>query len=119
MLILGNFRVNWRHHNPQLQRVIVDDSGRKYIRHIGSKEFFGTKCFIYALDKADGEVKSVGVAKLHKYKSNDIDVPKGGYGFDVYEKEMGRSLSLNDALSNLDLSDEELDNIWDDYNFRT
>jgi len=124
MLHLGNFRVNWQHFNPNQDLVIFDEYGRKYVRQLGAKEFFGTKCFIYSTEKAEGELLSVGIAKLHKYNTKYNwslefpSAPKGGNGFDIYNKEVGRRRSLENALANLDLTKEQKREIWRDYDSR-
>ena len=113
MLKLGNFRVQWQHSNPFRDLVIFDKYGRKYMRQISGKEFFGTKCFIYPLDKEEeGVILSIGVAKLHR------DSGWGSVTYDIFDKEIGRKLSLEKALAQLPLTKEEKREIWYDYSTR-
>jgi len=112
MLKLGKFRVNWHHYNPYVDYVLLDQYGRKYFRQIGNKEFFGTKCFIYPIDKEEGELLSVGISKLHRFNTWSL-LNRDKY--DKYDKEVGRRLSLQKALSTLNLTKEEKREIWEDY----
>ena len=114
MLKLGNYRVNWQHFNPHKDYVILDKYGRKYTRQIGSKEFFGTKCFIYPINKEEGELLSVGISKLHRYTWERMGYDK----YDTYDKEIGRRMSLGKALASLDLTKDEKREIWNDYKNR-
>ena len=114
--------------NPNQDLFIFDKYGRKYKRQIGTKEFFGTKCFLY-LDKKDHEGPSfIGVSKLHKYDEffDTITMPNGGNGFDIFNKEVGRTLSLDHAIkkivkdfkegnSTFELTKEQREEIWIDY----
>lgn len=127
MLKLGKLMVKWQHFNPTQNRVRHDKHGNKWIRLLTNKEFFGTICIIKVVDplviEGDAEEKEelvvTGKAKLHRY-NNEWNSEKEVYftGFDEFNKETGRKLSLSAALKELNLNKAEREEVWNDYNNR-
>lgn len=133
MLKLGKLMVGWSHHNPTQDCVKYDEYGRKWVRQISQKEFFGSICTIRVIAKLDnaildvvegGELIIEGKAKLHCYGKWVTD-PKTGHTsffytpqYETFDKETGRKLSLANAISKLNLTKAEKEEIWRDYHNR-
>lgn len=127
MLRLGKLMVKWQHFNPTNDRSMRDKYGRKWVRLISNKEFFGTICTIKVIEplavEGIGEVQEelvvTGKSKLHRY-NHEWSIEKQEYmnGFDEFNKETGRKLSLQNALKELNLSKAEREGVWNDYNNR-
>lgn len=131
MIKLGKLLVTWNHSNPADTLVLIDENGNRWYTTPAKHEFFGTLCFARIPggtkdEKLDDLANVIGVARLHKYSDSDVrhmsfsDKPVRTYlGYDIFNKETGRKVSLRNALEQLTetgrLTVEERADVWEDY----
>lgn len=132
MLKLGKLTVQWRHYNPdvirqinqfRLNNILSDYYFVPDQQHIVFKDnnnaYYGTDCIIHVPQEDElPPLEIIGRAGLHKTYRLNKKSQCWEWLYEAFSKEIGRKISLENALKQLTLTKDERQQIWNDYNNR-
>jgi len=119
MLRLGKITVKWKHINPELEKnVFVDKEGTKWIRKVNRKKFYGTICTVKVNEDLANGISFSEMGELIIEGKSHLHYDYWMRKFDGFDKEIGRKISLVNALSRINFTKEEKEAIWKDYHNR-